>query len=240
MNILITSGGTTEKIDSVRGITNFSTGRLGCAIAEEFVKLSHNVLYVCGKTAAIPASLSGAAIHPVSDTSSLVHTIQDLAASCTIDVFIHAMAVSDYTITAAADSTHINMSSTLTGSIKSADLRNVANGKISSDIESLVLLLERTPKVIRMLRGIAPDAILVGFKLLENVPRGTLFDAALNLMRTNDCDFVLANDGTEIAGDKHVGYLFDRSSEYTQHNTKAEIAAAIASAVITLKRSKPS
>ena len=36
MKILITSGGTTEKIDAVRGITNHSTGYLGKEIAELF------------------------------------------------------------------------------------------------------------------------------------------------------------------------------------------------------------
>ena len=37
MKILITSGGTTEKIDAVRGITNHSTGYLGKEIAELFL-----------------------------------------------------------------------------------------------------------------------------------------------------------------------------------------------------------
>ena len=37
MKILITSGGTTEKIDDVRGITNHSTGYLGKEIAELFL-----------------------------------------------------------------------------------------------------------------------------------------------------------------------------------------------------------
>ena len=38
MKILITSGGTTEKIDSVRGITNHATGSLGKYIAEIFLQ----------------------------------------------------------------------------------------------------------------------------------------------------------------------------------------------------------
>lgn len=36
MRVLITAGGTSEKIDNVRSITNHSTGRLGCLIAEKF------------------------------------------------------------------------------------------------------------------------------------------------------------------------------------------------------------
>ena len=39
MHILITSGGTTEKIDQVRGITNFATGTLGKLLAEQFRQL---------------------------------------------------------------------------------------------------------------------------------------------------------------------------------------------------------
>ena len=38
MRILITAGGTSEKIDSVRSITNHSTGSLGKAIAEELLE----------------------------------------------------------------------------------------------------------------------------------------------------------------------------------------------------------
>ena len=234
MNILITSGGTTEQIDNVRGITNFSTGRLGCAIAEEFDRLGHNILYVCGKSAAMPAK---AAIYQITDTKSLVNRIKNLAADHTIDAIVHAMAVSDYTVTAAADAATIKRSGTLADSIRDADLRNTANGKISSDIDTMVLLLERTPKVIRMLRGLAPKAVLIGFKLLQNVPRGTLIDTAKKLLDANDCDFVLANDGMEISEDKHVGYLLDKNGDYKQYNTKTEIAAAIAAAVTSFKGS---
>jgi len=186
-------------------------------------------MYVCGKNAATPAN---AAIHPISDTQSLINTIQNLTANHAIDAVIHAMAVSDYTVTAAADTSHVKHCNSLADSIKAADLRSKSNGKISSDVNAIVLLLKRTPKVIRMLRGFAPNAVLVGFKLLQNVPRGTLIDAAQNLLTTNDCDFVLANDGAQISGDKHVGFLLDRNGGYTQYNTKTEIAAAIVAAVV--------
>jgi len=43
MKILITSGGTREYIDDVRVLTNLSSGRLGAVIADEAVKLGHDV-----------------------------------------------------------------------------------------------------------------------------------------------------------------------------------------------------
>ena len=54
MKILITSGGTTEKIDDVRGITNHSTGYLGKEIAELFLAKGHQVTLVTVKTAVKP------------------------------------------------------------------------------------------------------------------------------------------------------------------------------------------
>ena len=38
MKLIITAGGTTEKIDEVRSITNLSTGRLGHVIGTSIVK----------------------------------------------------------------------------------------------------------------------------------------------------------------------------------------------------------
>ena len=55
MKILITSGGTTEKIDAVRGITNHSTGTLGKYIAELFLNNGHEVSLVTTKSAVKPA-----------------------------------------------------------------------------------------------------------------------------------------------------------------------------------------
>ena len=42
MKILITSGGTTENIDAVRGITNHATGTLGKEVAECFLAQGHD------------------------------------------------------------------------------------------------------------------------------------------------------------------------------------------------------
>jgi len=47
-NMLITAGPTLEKIDDVRFISNFSSGKMGIAIANEAVKLDWNVKLVLG------------------------------------------------------------------------------------------------------------------------------------------------------------------------------------------------
>jgi len=233
MNILITSGGTTEKIDNVRGISNSSTGRLGCAIAQAFadVPYTNHIFYVCNKAAVAPKNYK-ASIHFIESVDELCLTIKNICTENRIDVIIHAMAVSDYKTTAVAQPSRVvgDVGMSLIDAIKAANMQG--HGKISSDADSLLLLLEKTPKVIAMLRGLAPGAVIVGFKLLDNVTRDVLIDTGFRLLNNNSCDFVLANDATQVGEDAHVGYLIDRNRKYEMHNTKAEIAAAIVRAVV--------
>jgi phosphopantothenate-cysteine ligase len=225
MKILITSGGTAEKIDNVRSITNSSTGRLGCAIAEAFAARvpDAQIFYVCGKSAARPR-ISGNIIE-IDDTASLQAAITGLLeGGSATGIIIHAMAVSDYRVKA----------------ISTPDgLYQDMEGKISSDCDEIILHLEKTPKIIGMLRRLSQKSTIVGFKLLSNVPRGTLLDAGHALLTKNDCDFVLANDAAEIAGDKkHKGYLIDRYGQYSEYGTKAEIAQGIVEATLRHGRGK--
>ena len=95
MKILITSGGTTEKIDSVRGITNHSTGHLGKKIAELFLAKGHQVTLVTTKAAVKPEPKENLKITEITNVESLLETMEPLVKEH--DVLIHSMAVSDYT-----------------------------------------------------------------------------------------------------------------------------------------------
>ena len=60
MNIIITAGGTSEKIDNVRKITNSGSGKLGFIIANKLIDLYNEkintIYYVCSKSSLIPLS----------------------------------------------------------------------------------------------------------------------------------------------------------------------------------------
>ena len=95
MKILITSGGTTEKIDDVRGITNHSTGYLGKEIAELFLAKGHQVTLVTVKTAVKPEPKENLKITEITNVDSLLKSMEPLVKEH--DVLIHSMAISDYT-----------------------------------------------------------------------------------------------------------------------------------------------
>ena len=55
--IVITAGGTSERIDNVRKITNTATGKLGMTIANEFLKNEDTfIYYICTKESFKPTS----------------------------------------------------------------------------------------------------------------------------------------------------------------------------------------
>ena len=54
-----------------------------------------------------------------------------------------------------------------------------------------------------------------------------LFDTAHRLLVKNRCDFVLANDMTEIDENHHRGYLIDPERNIQTFDTKQEIAKGI-------------
>ena len=243
-NILITAGGTSEPIDNVRCITNTSTGRLGSLIADAFAgdKSVDKIFYVCASTAVRPQSerVTQIVINTVAD---LQNAVNELMEQYTIDAVIHSMAVRDYTVRAVSTTDEIAKklteglyapsvsTSSLEKATDSADMRK-SEGKLSSSMASPVILLEQAPKILPQFREKLPKAIIVGFKLLSAVPREELFDVALRLLEKNGCDFVLANDATEISGDNHVGYLLDGERTALRFDTKQAIASGIADTVI--------
>jgi phosphopantothenate-cysteine ligase len=112
--------------------------------------------------------------------------------------------------------------------------------KISSDEGSLVLILEPAVKIISLFKELAPEAILVGFKLMDGVPHDTLLDTAGRLLEKNRCTFVLANDKRDIHGDVHIGYLVDRDRKVRRYETKAAIAEGVAKQVTAVYKEKGS
>ncbi|MBE6032272.1 MAG: phosphopantothenoylcysteine synthase [Clostridiales bacterium] len=236
MNILVTSGGTTEQIDQVRSITNTSTGRLCSLIAEEFGRSANvdKIFYVCSETALRPLSPK-VKYYPVRSVNSLVDAVTEVLTKEKVDVIIHGMAVSDYRTRAVSSIEAVAEALKAKGEISAEALKaaldetslDTEHTKISSDMANPMILMEKTPKVISLLRGLAPEAVIVGFKLLNDVPESTLLDVAHELLQKNDCDYVLANDLRDISGDRHVGYLLNKEKKYTCFATKQEIAAGI-------------
>lgn len=241
MRVLVTAGGTSERIDDVRGITNFSTGRLGSLIADAYAeKETIEVTYIHSKTAKLPQNQAINKIE-IESVDDLLSSIETCLKQTNFDIIVHSMAVSDYYLsgTASQDQVIASLANVSPSAISIGDIKlqealessfkksSEAEGKMSSDLGTVYMQLKQTPKVIGRIKELQPTTTLVGFKLLVDVPESELMSVAARLMAKNSCDYVLANDKTQIIGDQHVGFLLTREGNYTRYETKGDIARGI-------------
>lgn len=231
-NIIITAGGTSEKIDEVRVISNFSSGKLGLAVAKAFLSFGsanvEKIYYLCDRNTNAPTDERVEVIR-VMGVQGLLEELENLLTTKKIDAVVHAMAVSDYTV---------KQVTTLSAVRAGEDTDEFPEGKISSEIDDLVIVLKKTPKVIGEIKKLQEDTILIGFKLLTGVEKEVLIETGYALLQKNRCSMVLANDLTEITGEKHVGYLISQNGDYDKLATKKQIAEAIVRKTVRLLTEK--
>lgn len=238
INVLVTAGGTTEKIDNVRGITNFSTGSLGSLIADAFASFeSVSVDYIHGLGSKMPKS-EGINVTAIESVGDLLKVIEKKLNNKKYDVIVHAMAVSDYYLVGSLgendlasklfDNRETLTQEELVKNMNSAFDQVKSVGKLGSDMSTLYMQLKETPKVIKYIKELQPETKLVGFKLLVGVSEEELVTVAKALMDKNRCDYVLANDKMLIKNGQHVGLLVSSKGEIQRFSTKESIAQGIA------------
>lgn len=227
MKILVTSGGTSEAIDSVRSITNHSSGRLGKLITETLLEAGHQVCLITTSQAVKPSAQQGLTIIEIKNTADLLQTMKDTIMD--YQVLIHSMAVSDYTPVYMAGFDEVQASQDLT---KFLDRKNQET-KISSKDDVQVLFLKKNPKIISLVKEWNPKIHLIGFKLLVDVSREYLIQIARESLEKNQADLIVANDLTQINGEQHKAYLVEKTSIQTA-TSKQEIADLLLDRILKL------
>lgn len=92
-NVLITAGPTYENIDPVRFIGNYSTGKMGYAIAEECARRGAQVTLVSGPVN-VSAKHNGINVVRVTSAKEMLEACENVAS--TTDIMIFSAAVADY------------------------------------------------------------------------------------------------------------------------------------------------
>lgn len=225
--IIITSGGTSEKIDNVRKITNSSSGKLGMTIANYLLKEFNDITiyYLCSKNSLNPSD-NRAKIIEIDGTMDLKNTVENLLLTEHIDYFIHSMAVSDYMtdyITTIEKIKNSFRKSTNLDEVFS-NIETINGNKISSYENNLVVVLKPTPKIISLVKNLSPSTYLVGFKLLDGVSKEELISVAKKLRDKNRCDLVVANDLSNIRNGEHIAYIIDKNNNVEISHDKDDIA----------------
>lgn len=250
MNILITSGGTSEKIDDVRHLTNHATGRLGKEIALALQDELLTIHYVHGPQAILPDN-QNCQFYPISSVKELYNIMEKLLTTISFDYVIHSMAVSDYELDVATDeellakkiaedvlNRSFETTEELTTIIKNSllhsdNLHQNKQKKISSKNEKLILMMKKAPKIIGHIKEWQPNTYLIGFKLLVDVPEEKLVAVAQESIVKNRADLILANDLIHIKDSQHLALLVSKDGIEQRYTTKKEIAQGIKKIILS-------
>lgn len=252
MHILITAGGTVEPIDSVRSITNNSTGKLSATICDAVVEtaskmsIAITVHYVVASARYMPKKVSNVKVYEALNTMAVKETIEGILEAHTIHWMVHAMAISDYYVKSINPTSqfvnHLSASLTHSNSLEPNALKRIIQDtfnetmdttkKIDSS-ENLVLYLDKTPKIIKAVHRLSPKTKLIGFKLLHDVDEEVLVDIATKQQHKNHCTFVVANDSTNVSEDRHHALFINNGQIIGRFETKKAIAEAIAREVLS-------
>lgn len=204
--VLVTAGATIETIDGVRFLSNFSSGKMGIAIADEAYKRGADVTLVCGRVSVnVPDYIKR--INVVSTTDLLNTVLQEEPNN---DIFIMAAAPADYQPV------------------------NVCENKIKSDM--LTLELKKTPDVAAHLGKIKGDKRLVVFSaetenLVDNAKK-KLIKKNADLVVANDVTL----DGAGFGTDTNIVTIIDKEGNITDYPKlpKTEVANVILDSIIKL------
>ena len=213
--IIVTAGGTIEEIDSVRYISNYSSGKMGTALADEAYNSGADVVLISTVNVEKPYGVIN--VKSAEDMLQAVEREYETA-----DCIIMAAAVADY---------------------RAKDIRNHKMKK-ADDVDSITLELVKNPDILQTLCQ-KKSKVAAGINLQENKSQNSpiivgfcaesenLMENARIKISKKGCDYLVANDISR----KDIGFSSDYnevtilskdgSEKHLVRNSKNEIAKSI-------------
>jgi len=209
VNVLVTAGSTVEYIDSVRILTNLSSGKMGLNIAQQCLDKAFNVTLVYGHgTLNIPDD-PRMNIMRVKTTEEMFNAVRERIMRGKQHVVFHAAAVADFALSHSSKNRSYKM-----------DTRSGTK----------TLKLVPTAKIVNRLKEFDKKIFLVAFKAEYGISEELLIKKAFDKLRECNGDLIVANDvsrrGCNFGSDTNEVYIIDREKNiiHVPLKSKREIA----------------
>ena len=193
IHVVITAGPTREALDPVRYVSNYSSGKMGYAIASAAIDAGALVTLISGPVNLIEPE--GCKFLSVVSAEEMLSAVLEVSESA--HIFIGAAAVSDYKI------------------------ESVSEEKIKSNDETLTLTLRKSPDIIQSVAKKYEQLFVVGFAAesnnLEDYAKEKLEKKGLDAIIANDIsrsDIGFNSDSNEVSWiDKNSSLIFSKRSK---------------------------
>ena len=209
VNVLVTAGSTVEYIDSVRILTNLSSGKMGLNIAQQCLNKGFNVTLVHGHGTLNFPDDPRMNIIRVKTTEEMFKAVRERILRGKQHVVFHAAAVADFSISHSSKNRSYKM-----------DTRNGTK----------TLKLVPTAKIVDRIKEFDKKVFLVAFKTEYDILEELLIKKAFDKLRECNGDLIVANDvsrrGCNFGSDTNEVYIIDKEKNVTHVplKSKREIA----------------
>jgi phosphopantothenoylcysteine decarboxylase/phosphopantothenate--cysteine ligase len=205
VRVLVTTGGTRERIDPARYVGNFSSGKQGLAFARAAMAMGASVKVIAANVD--QSLLQGIEHSNVVSSFDLSESIEHAIGS--FDLLVMAAAVADYSPTIVSD----------------MKIKRSASG------ENIQISLTANPDIVAAVsertRSTGSDAVIVAFAAESGDDLESL--AKIKLL-SKKCDFIVANSissGEVFGSDQNSVLLVSESDSNRFSGSKLEIARAV-------------
>ena len=186
--VLITAGGTKERIDPVRYISNDSSGKMGYALADDAIKKGAEVVLI-STTTTLPVP-NGVKIEYVESAREMQEKVLNHFSS--VDIAIMVAAVSDYRVKEPA-----------TQKMKKTD-----------DEDEITLTLVKNPDILKQLGSLKKEGqTVIGFAAETH----QVIEFAKQKLVKKNADFIIANDVSDqsigFGADMHQVTILSKTGE---------------------------
>jgi phosphopantothenoylcysteine decarboxylase / phosphopantothenate---cysteine ligase len=212
VNVLVTAGSTIEHVDSIRILTNLSSGKMGLNIAQHCADKGYNVTFVYGHGSLDIREDSRMNILRVSTTEEMLNVLKDKILKEKQHIVFHAAAVADFTV---------------------ANSWKKFLHKMDTRKGITTIKLIPTPKIIDRIKDFDKKIFLVAFKAEYDVSEGVLVKKAFTKLKECNGDLIVANDvsrkGCQFGSDSNEIYIIDKEKTiiHIPLKSKREIAKKI-------------
>ncbi|MGI0031320.1 MAG: bifunctional phosphopantothenoylcysteine decarboxylase/phosphopantothenate--cysteine ligase CoaBC [Nitrososphaeraceae archaeon] len=209
INVLVTAGSTVEYIDSVRILTNLSSGKMGLNIAQQCLDKCFNVTFVYGHGSLNIPDDPRMNIIRIKTTEEMLKVVKERILNEKQHIVFHAAAVADFSI--------------LHSSKKRPNKMDTRNG-------TKTIKLVPTTKIVDKIKQFDNKIFLVAFKAEYEISKELLVKRALAKLNECNGDLIVANDvsrkGCDFGSDTNEVYIIDKEKNviHIPLESKKEIA----------------
>jgi len=196
INALVTAGSTIEYIDSVRILTNLSSGKMGLNIAQQCLDIGFNVTFVYGNGSLNIPNDPRMKVIKIKTTEEMLKTMKDQILNEKQNVVFHTAAVADFS---------------------TSDSNKKIPNKLDSRNGTKTIKLIPTPKIVDKIKQYDKSIFLVAFKAEYGISKQLLIKRAINKLEECKGNLIVANDvskkGCDFGSDTNEVYVIDKEGK---------------------------